>query len=157
MTDEQEKNYEVKDKRRVNPDGTFKEETEVKAPSGESGDQSPAEETKEETTTQKPEEQEVKAEDKKEQAAQPELPLVDVPAMLQFMANELAGLAWIYMGLQLPPGKKEPVKDLTQAKVAIDTVVFIADKLQPHMTEDDRRATRALVSDLQLNYVRQSS
>ena len=41
-----------------------------------------------------------------------------------------------------------------QAKVAIDTVAFIADKLHAHVSEDVRRALRSVVSDLQLNYVR---
>jgi hypothetical protein len=68
----------------------------------------------------------------------------------------IAEQAWLQMGLRLAPGKKEPKKDLVQAKVAVDTVVFIADTLGPHIDEHDRQALRGLVSDLQVNFVKQS-
>ena len=61
------------------------------------------------------------------------------------------------MGLQLAPGQKQPIKDMQQAKIAIDTVAFIADKLHPHIGEDDRKVLRNIISDLQINFVKQSA
>lgn len=131
---EQDKDYEVKDKRRVNPDGTLKE-----------GD-----EGVEETPQAPPQQAE------EHPSEHEEMPEPSVYDLLQFVAGMIAEQAWLQMGLRLAPGKKEPKKDLVQAKVAVDTVVFIADTLGPHIDEHDRQALRGLVSDLQVNFVKQS-
>lgn len=131
----------VTDKRRVNADGTLKEEN---------VEQSPAEEPKAGQTAE-PTQEAASADD--EQAG---MPPPNVYATMEFMVSMLAEQAWMLMGLRLAPGQKEISKDLTQAKVAIDTVVFIVDKLQPHIEEQDRTALRGLISDLQLNFVRQN-
>jgi hypothetical protein len=84
------------------------------------------------------------------------MPPPNVYAMLELMATMFAEQAWQFMGIRLAPGQKELVKDMAQAKVAIDTVVFVTDKLHPQLSEQDRTAIRHLVSDLQVNFVRQS-
>lgn len=140
---EQEKAYEVKDKRRVNADGTLKE-----------ADEEP--EQTADAQEQEPEEPEEAPEHGHEEHPREEMPPPSVYDLLQFVAGMVAEQAWLHMGLRLPPGKKEPVKDLAQAKIAVDTVVFITDKLGTHISEDDRRALRGLVSDLQVNFVKQS-
>lgn len=141
---EQEKTYEVKDKRRVNADGTLKEAEESPAPAAE-----PVAEEVEEA--EEPEEH-------FEEHAHPheEMPQPSVYDLLQFVAGMIAEQAWLHMGIRLAPGKKEPSKDLAQAKMAVDTVVFITDMVGPHIGEEDRRALRGLVSDLQVNFVKQS-
>lgn len=130
----QEPSYEVKDKRRVNPDGTLKEEA------------AKAEEP----------EQEPKHEHAEKAQEMPEMPPPNVYETLQFLVGLLAEQAWMLMGLQLAPGQKEPIKDMTQAKLAIDTVAFLTDKLNPHLSEDDRSKLRSLVSNLQMNFVSHS-
>lgn len=144
MAKEQEEEgttYEVKDKRRVKADGTVNENV-----------------TEEETATPEAEAEEVKAEEQEsaEHAQQAEAPPPNVYAMLEFMATMFAEQAWQFMGIRLAPGQKELIKDMAQAKVAIDMVAFINDKLHPVMSEQDRIAMRGLVSDLQLNFVRHS-
>ena len=139
---ETEKTYEVKDKRRINPDGTIREgveeQTEAKA-------QEPGEATK------------ASAQESKEKAEEAgELPVASVYDILQFVVGMLSEQAWQKMGLRLAPGQKEMTKDMTQAKLAIDTIAFIVDKLHPHVGENERKALRGLLSDLQLNFVRQS-
>jgi ABC-type Zn2+ transport system substrate-binding protein/surface adhesin len=149
---EQEKNYEVKDKRRVNPDGTLRE-TDEEQPAAET----PAE--SEEAAAAEPEAEEHEHEHPHEhphEHAHEDLPLPSVYDLMMYMAGMIAEQAWLHMGLRLAPGKKEPTKDLAQAKVAVDTVVFLVDKLGSHIAEEDRRALRGLVSDLQMNFVRQS-
>lgn len=133
--EEQEKGYEVHDKRRVNADGTIREEAAGEAPSTETAREIPHAEAEE----------------------QAEMPPPNIYAELQFMALGLSQLAWCFMGLRLLPGQKELVKDMDQAKLAIDTLVFIADKLNPQLEEEDRRIFRGMISDLQLNFVQQSS
>lgn len=135
---EQEKTYEVKDKRRINPDGTIRENTEEQE---EAKAQTPGETV--ESSTQEPEEA-------------GELPVASVYDILQFVAGMLSEQAWQKMGLRLAPGQKEMTKDMTQAKLAIDTIAFIVDKLHPHIGENERRALRGILSDLQLNFVKQS-
>mgnify|MGYP001615759045 CR=1 FL=1 len=141
--EEEGQTYEVKDKRRVSADGTVRdsESGELESPPAEetAPPESPAEEAKTDQETQ-----------------EAENPPPNVYAMLEFMATMFAEQAWQFMGLRLAPGQKELIKDLTQAKVAIDTVAFIADKLHPHIPEQDRLAMRGLLSDLQINFVKQS-
>lgn len=155
--DKEQKTYEVKDKRRVNPDGTLKESEEDK----------PRQEQAAETQQEQPAE---KAEDSSSAAEAPpteqgstteareQVPPAppNIYAMLEFVVGLLTEQAWQLMGIRLAPGQKEMTTDLAQAKVAIDTIVLIADKLHPHVGEEDRRALRGLISDLQVNYVQRS-
>lgn len=139
MADEkqEEKAYEVKDKRRVNPDGSLKEDAEP-------------EQKVEQAQTEEPK---AKAEGPKTEAPTEQAPPPNIYETLQFMTGLLAEQAWQFMGLHLPPGRKEPVTDLVQAKVAIDAVIYLADKVHPHLGEEDRKAIRSIISDLQLNFV----
>lgn len=139
---EEEKAYEVKDKRRVNPDGSLKEEAQASEPATDTNAEAP------ESPEPTPPEEE--AQEEGETAAP------SIYDMLQFVVGMIAEQAWYHMGIRIAPGQKEPVRDLAQAKIAIDTVVFMADKLQPHVTEEVRRALRSVVADLQMNYVRHS-
>ena len=138
----EKKDYEVKDKRRVNPDGSLKEDAE--AP--------PAEPVVEEAAqTPGPANEEAEA-----PGAEAEIPVPNVFETLQFVTGLLAEQAWQFMGLRLPAGRKEPITDMAQAKVAIDTVIFIADKLHPHLDDEARKAIRGMISDLQLNFVQRN-
>ena len=151
---ESEKTYEVKDKRRVSADGTLREQSEEAK-----SDQAPAEEAKSEAPAEEPEAEPAKTPEEQpleEEAAQDEpaeIPLPDVYATLGFVVGMLAEQAWRFMGIRLAPGQKEPVKDLGQARIAIDTLVFICDKLHPHASEEERSAMRDLISNLQINFV----
>jgi hypothetical protein len=128
----EEQTYEVKDKRRINLDGALREDTEAEPPE----------------TTEEPADE--------DQEPLGETPPPNVYAMLEFMASMLAETAWQLIGIRLAPGQKEIIKDLPQAKVAIDTLAFIVEALNPHIAEEDRAAIRNLISDLQINYVRQT-
>lgn len=150
--EEQEKKYEVKDKRRFNPDGTPKEQAEEQSaePQAEEPQAEPAGAGEAASTAEQP------SSGAAEQDEAGGMPPPNVYAMLEFVVGLLSEQAWQLMGVRLAPGQKEMVKDMAQAKLAIDTVVFIADKLQPHVEEEDRRALRALISDLQMNFVVQN-
>lgn len=82
--------------------------------------------------------------------------LPDVHAVLALFLNELRSLAWLRMGLIANPGTGEIERDMAQAKVAIDTVAFLASQLEATVPAEDRLPLRALVSDLQINFVEQS-
>jgi len=152
----QDKGYEVKDKRRVKPDGSLKEDAETtEQPAAQVPIEQPEEpEVAEAEKAEAPETAEAPPEEQAEApGAGEEMPPPDVYQTLQFVAGLLVEQAWQFMGLHLPPGRKEPVRDLAQAKIAIDTVIFIGDKLHPQLDEEGRKAIRSIVSDLQLNFV----
>lgn len=147
---EEKKTHEVKDKRRVNPDGTLREEAVAEA-----AEQARSDEPR--TPEKPPDSEPAPEQDAGASGEQAETPPPNVYAMLQFVFGLMAEQAWQLMGLRLAPGQKEPFKDMAQAKVAIDTAVFISDKLHPHVSDEDHRALRAVISDLQMNYVSRSS
>ncbi|MFQ3549788.1 MAG: DUF1844 domain-containing protein [Armatimonadota bacterium] len=139
---QEQKTYEVKDKRRVNPDGTLKENVETKEPescgcSSEHDFSSTCEKEYEDDTKD-------------------EMPPPNVYAVLQFVIGLLADQAWQLMGIRLAPGQKEVIKDLKQAKIAIDTIAFIADQLSSTLKSEEKTLIQAMLSDLQINYVNQS-
>ena len=80
----------------------------------------------------------------------------DAPTVFDHIAvllDQMAGVAWQKLGLQpdMVTGKIEP--DLDQARVAIDVVSFLSNKLEPQLDEDDRRQIQSLVRDLKINFV----
>lgn len=82
--------------------------------------------------------------------------LPDVYAVLALFLGELRNLAWLRMGLIANPGTGQIERDMDQAKVAIDTVAFLAQQLEPTVAPQERLPLRALVSDLQINFVEQT-
>jgi len=82
--------------------------------------------------------------------------LPDVNAVLALFLGELRNLAWLRMGLVANPGTGKIERNLDQAKVAIDTVAFLAQQLELSVAPQERLPLKALVSDLQLNFVEQS-
>lgn len=161
-TDE-EKAYEVKDKRRVNADGSLKNE--VESPKSEVGspeaEQPAAEQAGEPVEraepAEKPSGEEAPAGEMPQfdlgQLAMAWLSTLDTLDLLQVLIGRLSDKAWQHMGVRLAPGEKEPAKDMVKAKLAIDMVVYIGDKISPQVDEDTRRAIRGLITDLQLNFV----
>ena len=82
--------------------------------------------------------------------------LPDIYAVLALFLGELRNLAWLRMGLVANPGTGQIERDMDQAKIAIDTVAFLAQQLEPTVAPQERLPLRALVSDLQINFVEQN-
>lgn len=82
--------------------------------------------------------------------------LPDVYSVLALFLGELRNLAWLRMGLVANPGTGQIERDMTQARIAIDTVAFLATKIEPVVPPEERLPLKALVSDLQVNFVEQS-
>jgi hypothetical protein len=79
---------------------------------------------------------------------------LNVYSLLSLFVGLLAEKAWQTMGLRTKPGTDKVETDFDQARVAIDTVDFFVDKLQPRLSDDEKRRLEGLVADLKLNYVR---
>jgi hypothetical protein len=82
--------------------------------------------------------------------------LPDVYSVLALFLQELRSLAWLRMGLVANPSTGQIERDLDQARIAIDTVEFLAKQLEPAVAPEERLPLKALVSDLQINFVEQS-
>jgi len=79
---------------------------------------------------------------------------LDTYSLLGLFAGLLAEKAWQTMGLRTKPGTHKIETDFDQARVVIDIVSFLAEKVQPRLPDDERRRLEGLVADLKLNYVR---
>ena len=94
--------------------------------------------------------------DDKEGPATLDLTAVELDDLLGLFIGILSEKAWQYMGIRLAPGRSEVEKDMAKAKSAIDCVAFLTEKIAPSLSSDDDRRLRSMVTDLQLNYVKQA-
>jgi hypothetical protein len=79
---------------------------------------------------------------------------LDLYQLLSLFVGLLSEQAWRNMGLRVDPATNEIKKDLERAHVAIDCIIAIVDKLEPHVAGDVKNSLRSLITDLQLNYAR---
>ena len=79
---------------------------------------------------------------------------LDVYSLLGLFVGILAEKAWQTLGLRTKTGTDKVETNFDQARVAIDTVGFFAEKLELRLPEDEKRRLEGLVADLKLNYVR---
>ncbi len=85
-----------------------------------------------------------------------DLPKLDVYSVLHVSLAQLAALAWQKMGLQADPFTNRIEKDIAQAQLAIDCAAMLLEKLLPHLEKPQAREYQSLLTDLRLNFVRQS-
>jgi uncharacterized protein DUF1844 len=76
--------------------------------------------------------------------------------LLVWMLGVLGAKAWQGMGLVPNPESGKIVKDLADAKIAIDAFSALLDAIRPHLEEQARRDTDALLTTLRLNFVEKS-
>jgi hypothetical protein len=88
-------------------------------------------------------------------SAAPPLPRLTVRDRLLMCIDILHQGAWISMGLVTDPATGKIEKDMAQAQIAIDSVAFLADKVEEMLDEQTRRELKNLLSDLRINYVQQ--
>jgi hypothetical protein len=138
---EEDQGYEVVDKRKVKlgEDGEVQAEPETEAPEAQ------AEAEAEPSGAEEPSPEE-----------RFELPPVDVYALLNSFIGILGAHAWQWMGLVKNPVTGQLDKDMTQAKIAIDTVSAIIAQLEGKAPPAEHQELRSLLSDLQINFVKQS-
>ncbi len=143
MAEEQEKPFEVIDKRRFTPEGEVREEAKE-------SEEGKTRETHSSSNTGA-NAQGVSPEELKDILAP------DLYTLIAAMATQLGEQAWRWMGLVPNPVTQQVEKDLNKARLAIDCTQFLADKVSPYLPELTRRDLRTLVSNLQLTFVRQLS
>jgi len=79
----------------------------------------------------------------------------DLYSYLLLVVQMLAGQAWVYLGLTLNPRTGAITRDLDQARLAIDTISWLLERIGEHIKEDEKRALETLLTNLRLNYVEQ--
>ncbi len=92
------------------------------------------------------------AEVESEQTKKP-LSVYDILAIL---VEQLSAVAWQKLGLQPDPVTGTIVKDLGEAKVAIDVTGVLIQHLESQLDEDDNRHLHSILRDLRINYVQKS-
>ena len=99
------------------------------------------------------------AEERKGEAeeAAPEFAPVDVYGVVRYCISLLHAHAWQSMGLVTNPVTKTVLKDMDQARAAIDSVSALMGQLEGHLEAAQMRELRAMLSDLQVNFVAQQA
>ncbi|GMV37032.1 MAG: hypothetical protein AMXMBFR61_15400 [Fimbriimonadales bacterium] len=102
-------------------------------------------------TTQTPEEQTSAS----SESSVPREP-VSVFVFAYQMLHAFNDLAYQRMGLQTDLIAGKVVRNMEEAKAAVDIASSMADTLLPHLDDEDQRAVRNLVTNLRINFARQS-
>ncbi len=80
---------------------------------------------------------------------------IDIYPLLGFFISLLNEQAWQYMGLRVRPATQKIEKDVSRARIAIDCIAFLIDKLEPQLSDKEKTKMRALLANLQINFVHQ--
>ena len=94
---------------------------------------------------------------KEKQAQAVDISMLDTYTLLGLFINLLGIQAWRDMGLQMNPQTNEIKTDFERASVAIDSIGFLISKLEPKLEPSEHSRLKNLLSDLQINFVQQSS
>ncbi|MFQ5950496.1 MAG: DUF1844 domain-containing protein [Candidatus Geothermarchaeales archaeon] len=94
--------------------------------------------------------------DEPENQQQISLESIDTYSLLGLFIQILSAQAWQHMGLRTAPGSGEIKKDFDQARVAVDAVAFLVEKLRAHISDDEGEELSSLLADLQINFARQT-
>jgi len=82
-----------------------------------------------------------------------QLPL---PTLFTWFIGILNGKAWEYLGLMMNPETKEVNQDLVQARISIDSIEFLFEKIKDELGEEEKVQLENLLANLQMNYVEKS-
>jgi hypothetical protein len=118
--------------------------------------QQPAEEKKSETSEQ--EESPQKSGGNGAAEKQPEFDFTNllpgnIEEVLQFNILQFREWAYVFMGLVPHPKEKKVVKDLRQAKIAVDSASALFEIAMPHLNEKLQREFKIIISDLKMNFI----
>jgi hypothetical protein len=95
------------------------------------------------------------AEEKEHESSPIDISQLDLYKLLELFVVLLSEQAWRHIGLRVVPGSNEIKKDLTKAHVAIDCIISLVDKMEPHLDSSEKERLRRLITDLQINYAEQ--
>lgn len=76
--------------------------------------------------------------------------------VLKLSLFQIQPWAYIYLGLNLHPKEKKVVRDIRQAKMAIDAASALVEVLLPHVHENEQKELKVLVTDMRMNFISKS-
>ena len=85
------------------------------------------------------------------------MPDVTVTGVLWTSVQLLTNRAWSSMGLIPNPVTREIQRDLNEAKRAIDVLTDMVKHLQADTSAEEKRELQNMLSDMRINFVRQSN
>lgn len=91
------------------------------------------------------------AEERKEEVALP-----SIWDILQAFIITLSENTWRWMGLVVNPITQKPEKDMEQAKVAIDCIDFLIQRLEGKLSWQETKNFKEILANLQMNFVQQT-
>ncbi len=80
---------------------------------------------------------------------------LDTYMLMRIFIGLLANQAWQDVGLVMNPQTQKTEKNIERAKIAIDCIAFLIEKLEPQLQNEEKEKLRSLLTDLQLNFVQQ--
>ena len=80
---------------------------------------------------------------------------VDVYGILRFAVGLLIQSAWVDLGIQAPPGGETRI-NLPHAKVAVDALGDIMNRLAPDLDAAEKHEMEGVLANLRINYVQRS-
>ena len=81
-----------------------------------------------------------------------DLASLDIYQLVEFFIMLLSEKAWRYIGLRVEPSTNKMDKDLSKARVTIDCILALVDKIEPNLDSKEIESLRRMITDLQLNY-----
>jgi len=79
---------------------------------------------------------------------------IRVKDILLMTLYSLEGKAWAYLGLVAHPETKQPKKDVTEAKLAIDTIEALYKIIKDKLSSDESKDLEVRLTNLRLNFVK---
>lgn len=79
---------------------------------------------------------------------------LDTYALLRLFVSILSAQAWQHLGLRVKTGTDKTERDFGRARVVIDCIAFLVDKLETHVADQEKSEMRRLLADLQINFAR---
>ncbi|MCD4782695.1 MAG: DUF1844 domain-containing protein [Candidatus Eremiobacteraeota bacterium] len=76
--------------------------------------------------------------------------------VLKLSLFQIQPWAYIYLGLNLHPKENKVVKDVRQAKMAVDAASALVEVLMPHVTDAEQKELKVLITDMRMNFISKS-
>jgi hypothetical protein len=95
------------------------------------------------------------SENKEQEPSPVDISSLDIYKLVELFIMLLSEKAWRYIGLRVDPAINKINKDLTKARVAIDCIISLVDKIESNLDNAEVESLRRLITDLQLNYAEQ--
>jgi hypothetical protein len=80
---------------------------------------------------------------------------LEIDSIVNFIIGLTSTKAYQYLGIPIKQGNK-PVKDLEKARLAIDITIFLVEKIEPYIDEEQNKQLIQIISNLQFTFLRES-